>query len=299
MIHLIRAEWLKLSRRPMAWVLLIIFLLLVLLRTSALFLLLALTDGIFTGGDVTMELLEPAQIAQFRLQISFPGVFGDALSQINGLGGVFAVILAAGTLGNEYTWGTLRLHLSRHPDRGRYLLAKLIGLLLVLLVGFVITIVVQAVLALLFGSVLGNVGRVGITDLLLLPVGVLRALYVILPYLLFTFVACTLGRSVMAGVAGGVLFVVLDVSAGAFSYLAELGGVMEFVYNLLLQQNINTLVVINSQSYGLDPSVLVETLDRHMLPHPLQATLVIAFYSALFAGYAYALITRRDVVGAS
>jgi ABC-type transport system involved in multi-copper enzyme maturation permease subunit len=298
MINLIRAEWLKLSRRPMAWVLLIIFLLLVILRTSSLFVLLGITDGTFTGGQLTVDMLREGQLEQFRRQLSFPGAFGDVLNQINGLGIICAVILAAGTLGNEYQWGTMRLQLSRQPLRGRYLVAKLIGLLLALLVGIVITMVVQLSLVLLCSSILGNRGSVQVGDVLLLPLGIARTLYVMLPYIMFTFAACTLGRSVMAGVAGGIIFLVIDLSVGALSILSEASNVIALLYTLLLQQNINTLVMLNSTDYGLDPSVMIDSFDIQALPSPLQATLVIAFYSGLFFGYAYTLITRRDVASA-
>lgn len=299
MMNLLRAEWLKLSRRPMAWVLLAIFLALMLLYFVSLFLVVALNDGTFTGGATRIQVLREEQITQYRRQLSFPGVFGATLGQVNSIGGICAIILAAGVLGSEYSWGTLRLHLARHPRRGLYLTAKSIALLALLFVGIAIAVGVGALCGLLFGTLLGDTGSIGVRDLLVLPVGMLRALYVMLPYVMFTIACCTLGRSVLAGVAGGLLFLTLDVSAGALSFLAEMRGPLAFAYNLFVQQNITTLVVLNSRSFGLDPTILMGTLDVDTLPSPLQATLVVALYSALFFASAHRWLARRDITGAA
>jgi ABC-type transport system involved in multi-copper enzyme maturation permease subunit len=297
MLNLIRAEWFKLVRRPMAWVLLIVLLALLVLLRLVEFMAVALHDGIFSGGEVRLSLLAEAQVQQFRQQVTFPGIFGAVFGHINGIGGICAIILAAGALGSEYSWGTLRTQLARQPNRGRYLAAKAITLQLVLASGILICLVFGAGLALVFGNVLGNAGVVRAGDLAALPLAMLRALYVMLPYVMVTFAGCVIGRSVLAGAAAGFIFLVLDVGLGALSFLANLGGVLALLVNLVLQPNINTLVMMNSRSFGLDPAVLTPSLDLAALPSPLQATLVIGAYSALFGYYAYQALTRRDITG--
>jgi ABC-type transport system involved in multi-copper enzyme maturation permease subunit len=299
MLNLIRAEWFKLVRRPLAWVLLAVLLaLLVLLRLTE-FMAVALHDGIFTGGAARMALLRADQVQQFRLQLAFPGIFGAALGHVNSVGGLCAIVLAAGAVGSEYGWGTLRTQLARQPARGRYLLAKIVALNLVLLVGIVIVLAVAALLAVLLGSVLGSRGTLGPADLLALPVGVLRALYVLLPYVMITVACSIIGRAVLAGVAGGFLFLMLDVGLGALSALGQLSGVLAFLVGLVVQPNINTLVVQNSRSFGLDPAVVTPSLDLATLPGPLHAALVIGAYSVLFGFYAYRALARRDISGAA
>jgi ABC-type transport system involved in multi-copper enzyme maturation permease subunit len=297
MLNLIRAEWFKLVRRPMAWVLLIVLLALLLLLRLVEFMTVALHDGIFAGGEIRLSLLAEAQVQQFRQQITFPGIFGAVLSHINGVGGICAIVLAAGALGSEYNWGTLRTQLARQPDRGRYLAAKLITLQLTLLSGILICLVFGSGLALAFGGMLGSAGGVRIADLVVLPLAALRALYVMLPYIMVTIAGCVIGRSVLAGAAGGFMFLVLDVGFGALSFLANLGGVLAVLVNLVLQPNINTLIMLNSRSFGLDPVVLTPALDPATLPSALQATLVIGAYSLLFGFYAYRALTRRDITG--
>jgi len=297
MLNLIRAEWLKLVRRPMAWVLLIVLLALLLLLRLVEFMTVALHDGIFAGGEIRLSLLAEAQVQQFRQQITFPGIFGAVLGHINGVGGICAIVLAAGALGSEYSWGTLRTQLARQPNRSRYLAAKVITLQLTLLSGILICLVFGAGLAFAFGGLLGSSGAVQIGDLVVLPLAALRALYVMLPYVMFTIAGCVIGRSVLAGMAAGFIFLVLDIGLGALSFLANLGGVLAVLVNLVLQPNINTLIALNSRSFGLDPAVLTPSLDLTTLPSPLQATLVIGAYSALFGFYAYQALTRRDISG--
>lgn len=298
MLNLIRAEWFKLVRRPLAWVLLAVLLALLVLLRATEFMALALHDGLLTGGEVRMALLPADQIAQFRLQLTFPGTFGATLGHINSVGGICAIVLAAGALGSEYSWGTLRTQLARQPSRGRYLLAKLIALQLALLAAIAICLACGAALALMFGALLGGAGSLAAADLAALPLGVLRALYVLLPYVMCALAGCAIGRSVLAGAAAGFMFLVLDVGLGALSFLARLGGVLALLINLVVQPNITTLVVLNSRSFGLDPAALTRSLDLSTLPSPLQATLVIGAYSALFGWYAYRALARHDITGA-
>lgn len=297
MLNLIRAEWLKLVRRPMTLILFVVFLLLTILALSLYFAVVALASGAI-GAQV--ELFRPEQIEQYRLQLRFPGIFGAILGQVNGIGGICAIILTAGALGSEYSWGTLRAQLARQPNRARFLTAKLLAIGLLLLLAIVIAEVVGVVLALVYGSLLGDVGTVSAGDLLVLPVSILRALYVLLPYVLLTASCCTWGRSVLAGTAGGMIFLTTDVVLGGLSFLPNVGGLLGFIYNLLVQQNINTLVVTNARSFGLDPSVaLSRFLDLAILPPQWQALLVIAIYCASFAASAYYWLLTRDLTGAA
>jgi ABC-type transport system involved in multi-copper enzyme maturation permease subunit len=289
MLNLIHAEWFKLTRRPLAWVVLAVFLALLVLLLGTEFLVVGLNVGLFSG-CARAQLLSEEQVRQFRLHLGFPGVFGAVLGHVNGVGGICAIALAAGVIGSEYGWGTLRTQLARQPNRGRYLVAKLVGLLLALLLG--------VLLALLFGSLLANTGGAPMS-LSALPLGVLRSLYVLLPYVLCTVACSILGRSVVAGAVGGFLFLLADAGLGALSFLAGLGGPVAFLLNLIVQPNINTIIVLNSQSFGLDPAALTRTMDLTTLPSPLEATLVIAVYSALFFASAYRLLRRRDIGGAA
>jgi ABC-2 type transport system permease protein len=295
-VNLFAAEWLKLSRWPVTWALLAAFLALMALTQGLWALVVALHEGVIGGTSIAA--LGPEQLEQIKRQLSLPGVFGAVLGQVNGVGGILAIILAAGSLGGDYSWGTLRTLLARAPDRGAYLAAKLLALLLALLIAILVAVAVGTLIALGASAWLGLPSQLTARDLLALPVGVARALFVILPYLLATLACAAWGRSVLAGAGGGLIFLALDIGAGSLSSLGMVSDLTLQLVNLLLQPNINTLVVQNSRLFGLDQSALAGALDLALLPSPLQATLVVAAYCALFGYSAWRWLTRRDVGGA-
>ncbi|MEI8166297.1 MAG: hypothetical protein WCG26_07955 [Chloroflexales bacterium] len=294
--NLFAAEWLKLHKWPVAWALLASFLGLMSLSLGLWAMVVALHEGIL--GGVRISTLGEVQLDQIKRQLSFPGIFGAVLGQINGTGGLLAIFLAAGSLGGDYSWGTLRTLLARAPERGIYLLAKLLALLAGLLVAILISLVMGTLIALAASHWLGLPSHLTGRDLLVLPLGIGRALFVILPYLLATMACAAWGRSVLAGAGGGLLFLALDVGAGSLGSLGKVSDFTQLLVNLLLQPNINTLVVQNAQLFGLDQSVLASALDLGRLPSPLQATVVITVYCLLFAFGAWRWLVKRDVMGA-
>lgn len=293
MLNLMRAEWLKLTKRPLTWVLLAIFLGLLLLQLLTQFVFLQLSGSLGLSGTLG------AQLEEWRRRTIFPGILGAALGHINGLGGIFAVILTAGAAGSEYSWGTLRTQLARHPARARYLIAKLLVLLVLLVVAMIVTLLLGAAVGAVLGASSGALGTLGAGDIAALPLAILRALYVLLPYVLLTLCFTIVGRSLLVGVAGGLLYLVFEAGFGALATLAQLGAPWRIIYNLTIQQNINTLVQLNNHTFGLHPEVLTPALDLTQLPSPLQATLVVALYSAAFLATALYTLQRRDIAGAA
>ena len=296
MLDLIRAEWLKLTRRPLTWVLLAIFLALLLLQLLVQFVFLHLAENLgLTADGATFA----TQLAEWRRRTVFPGLFGAVFGHINGLGGVFAVILTAGAMGSEYSWGTLRTQLARHPSRGRYLIGKVVVLLALLVAAMLLTLLLGAIVGAALGLLAGGAGVLSASDLAALPLALLRALYVLLPYVLLTLCLTVVSRSLLVGVAGGLLYLVFEAGFGAFATVARLGGFWRAIYNLTIQQNINTLVQLNSHTFGLRPEEITPAIDLAQLPSPLQATLVVALYSVGFLATALYVFRRRDIAGAA
>ncbi|MGC9040358.1 MAG: ABC transporter permease subunit, partial [Roseiflexus sp.] len=143
---------------------------------------------------------------------------------------------------------------------------------------------------------LGASVRISSGDLANLIMGVLRALYVLLPYVLLTVYAALLTRSLLGGLAVGLSYIIVEAGFGALALLRVLGGVWALVYNLTIGQNINTLTLMNRHAFGLRPETTAP-LDLSQLPSPLQATLVVAVYSALFLFLSLHLFRSRDITG--
>lgn len=288
MINLIRAEWLKLSRRPLSWILLILFLVLLVAQI--------LTQFALTVGMPVRSGIVSAQFEEWRRGVLFPGIFATALSHVNGLGGIFAVIFTAGAIGSEYSWGTLRTQLARDPARDRYLLAKLMTIMLMLATATLLATLLASLLSAILSPLLGAAIEITPGDLMNLLPATLRALYVLLPYVLLTAYATLLTRSVLGGLAIGLSYIIVETGFGALALLRVLGGVWALVYNLTIGQNINTLTLMNRHAFGLRPETTAP-LDLTQLPSPLQATIVVAVYSVIFLAFALVLFRRRDITG--
>ncbi|MGQ9549118.1 MAG: ABC transporter permease subunit [Roseiflexus sp.] len=288
MINLIRAEWIKLSRRPLSWILLILFLVLLVAQI--------LTQFALTVSMPAQSGIVSAQFEEWQRGVLFPGIFATALSHVNSLGGIFAVIFTAGAIGSEYSWGTLRTQLARDPARDRYLLAKLTTIMVMLAAATLLATLLASLLSAILSPLLGSTISVTPGDLVNLLPATLRALYVLLPYVLLTAYATLLTRSVLGGLAVGLSYIIVETGFGALALLRVLGGVWALIYNLTIGQNINTLTLMNRHAFGLRPETTAP-LDLTQLPSPLQATIVIAVYSALFLAFSLILFRRRDITG--
>lgn len=292
--NLVRAEWLKLYRRPLALGLLALFLTLLFVQMALQFMVVGLAQGLIGGIELTM-FPEP-QLANYRAGLALPGAFGTAFGHANGLGGIFAMILTAGAMGSEYSWGTLRMQLTRQPSRPALLAAKALALLALLGLALLLTLVLATLLSLLFGSVLGLPMQLDAGALLMVPLAWLRALYVWLPYVLLTLAFSIWGRSALSGIAGGLLYLVFEVSLGGLTISQMLSGIWGTLYNLTIGQNINALAAANNRAFGLDPEA-GSGLNLASLPSTPQAALVIALYCILFFWFAIYLLQQRDVQG--
>lgn len=138
-------ELAKIVRRPMTWILVVIlFGFTVLVYAS---LILALVSGF--EGNVTVE---GAEGQSFEDMILLPDGFSLGVGLAQGVGSVLLAILAAGTFGSEFSWGTLRTMLLMRADRVRLLIAKL----LVLLLAVVVVTLLGAAIG-LFGSLVAGI----------------------------------------------------------------------------------------------------------------------------------------------
>lgn len=287
MLGLVRAEWLKLSRRPLTWLLLALFLLLLVIQIVTPFLFAQLLGPV--SGPLGI------QMAELVRGTAFPGLFGTALGHANGLGGVFAIFLTAAAMGNEYGWGTLRTQLARYPNRLHYLLVKIVTLMLMLALGILIALVLASMLGLILNVWRAEASLPQLAELMLIPMAILRAMLVLLPYVLLTVWAAIAARSALVATGVGLLYLVADVSLGALTLFASLGGIWQSIYNLMIGQNVNALVLQNSHLFGLHPEIVSPALSADNLPSPLVATLVLLLYSGLFLVGAVWLFQRRDI----
>lgn len=151
---LIRLEFTKALRRPMTWILGIIFF------GFMGFMYTVLTLATFVTETQDLEGQEMTGMEEFLL---LPDGLGFGSSLVVGVGAVIMIIFAAGMYGSEFGWATIRMMLMMRAGRTQLVIAKLIMIavmsLLVTTVGMIIALVgsIGAELVLEGGSDVGGI----------------------------------------------------------------------------------------------------------------------------------------------
>ena len=149
--------------------------------------------------------LPPQEVALLERGLRWPQGVTSGLAFINGgeLGGLFAVVLVAAFMAQEYTWRTVHLWISRGIDRAVFLAAKMLAIM-VALMALVWT-------AFFWGAAVTGVYTLHTTGELPwhqvawagLLGGVLKMILTLLPYAAFTLAVAVLSRSTMIATAVG------------------------------------------------------------------------------------------------
>ena len=129
MISLLRADWRKLHHRWMPRILILILLVLVALIFFAI-----------------------SHRARFQPDLPLPNGFVVALSLAAGFARFLWPVLAGSWAGGEYSWGTMRITLTRLPSRVAFSLSGLIMVLLTVVVGLLLVLVVGAIAGSIAGA---------------------------------------------------------------------------------------------------------------------------------------------------
>jgi ABC-type transport system involved in multi-copper enzyme maturation permease subunit len=122
-VHAVRAEWLKLRKRPAVWIMILVLGLVVLLfGYLALYLFATQAPAEATTGldrVLVLTVLSPENLP------------GQVLSIAAGFGGALGLILGALSMGNEFTWRTVKTITTQLPRRSTLLAGHATGLVTV------------------------------------------------------------------------------------------------------------------------------------------------------------------------
>lgn len=215
------------------------------------------------------------------------------IMQIIGL--VLIVIIAGTIVGGEYSVGTIRLMSTRGPTRTQYLLSKVGALLICIVVGFVFLVLIGLVSGALLNLVSGiatNTDFLNNGGLVHMLLYALLGMFGLFVYSMLALFLGTMGRATAAGVAGTLVWwVVENVLNGVLSLVALLvkgpfGDFLKAVPDYFIGTNIGALLQ-NQQQYfmGGGPNALSN----------LHAILVLLVYLALFIGLSILVTRRRDI----
>lgn len=197
-MRLVLGELRKLVRRPAAYVTLGIELAIVVIIYIAV----AARYGSIAG-TTPNQIQEKAGI---RLLISFPTAYASALAFVTGLGGLLSMAFAAAAAGADWGWGMVKVAVARGESRSRYMLAKLVGVELMLVAGFAIAYGVSVGAALVASHIAGlpSTGYDDQATLRDLPGQLWRGYLGIAEQASIGFAIATLARSQLAGLGAGI-----------------------------------------------------------------------------------------------
>ena len=243
---------------------------------------------------------------QLTQTLTFPDSLETAGGYTTFMGTILLCILAGALIGNEYSFGTQRLALSRGVSRAQLIAAQVAGLALLALI------VSGAMLLLgtLFGVTLGPVVGGSIPAISLAGWGQLFlywlvvALY-LLAYALIALLLGTLGRSTAVGIAGSLGYIIFEliivpILVGVtLGFQGDVGATAQFVHHALLGPNLAALVTGVTQSplnlSGTSSSGSSNLDIGFSAIPPAQGLLVALLYCMVLVGLSYWLVRKRDV----
>jgi len=210
--------------------------------------------------------------------------------------GLVLLIIIAGTIvGGEYSVGTVRLMSTRGPTRVQYLLSKIGAILICIVVGFVFIVLIGLVVGALLNLVSGVatdtsfLNNGGLGHMLLYA---LLAMFGLFVYTMLALFLATAGRATAAGVAGALVWWVLEnVLTGVLNLVALLikgpfGDFLKVVPDYFIGNNIGALLQNQTQYFmGTGPNTLSD----------VHALIVLLVYLALFIGLSIVITLRRDI----
>jgi ABC-2 type transport system permease protein len=283
---IIRAEFLKLRKRSLTWILLYVLIgIMVLLH-----LLLFLISRITLPGEAPPGMGDLESLLGLPLSIPF------ALTMLSSFGAVLAVILVASSIGNEYNWRTIRIALISSEGRLKFLAAKLISVGILVLIGMVIGLATGFAMGLITTAIGGNS-----FDFSFATSGYLwdqflqfwRTFFILLPFILLGSLFALLGRSAMPGISLGIGILFLEPIITSFMGLA--GGWVSRIPDYLFNANVNAINALNELplSGGFGGGIG----SASQIPSVFHAFTILSVYIVIFIGASFYIFRKRDVTG--
>lgn len=262
MFNLLSSELFRMRKRAQSWILFLIAV--------------ALTALVYGGFVIAAKVNSGVDAAEMRRTATFAeySEFGIGIS-VGFFAGMLLIIIAAGSMGNEFSWNTLRPLVARARSRASLLTAKLASLV-IYSVAFVVALALVVAGMVFIGSWL--VGEPSGFTMSLLGEGVGNALKMLLansPYLALAFMLATVFRSNAAGIAGalGLSFIEQPV----FALLGLASDVFESVERWGIAYSVNDLAGV------IDGDIATRSV------------VIVVAYTVAFITVAYAVFLRRDV----
>jgi ABC-type transport system involved in multi-copper enzyme maturation permease subunit len=271
---LIDMELFKLRKRPMTWI-------------SAALLLASVSVFVVLGYVLARADDVVGDLEGFLL----PNIIPNLFDIISAFGAMLVVVLAASSIGSEFSWGTIRAMVGSGVPRTKLLVAKLLAIVEVIVLLTVAALLTGVITS--FGiTVAGghNISFGWINGSILSDVGVMFLMTVVslFVYAVIGFAVATVTRSLAAGIAVGIGITIAE--AILSTVLSAVGGIGETLAKALFSTNLNTLAAWNTfESVQLPDEA----------PGTTQALLVLTGYTIILLVVAFGVFRTRDIPSGS
>jgi ABC-2 type transport system permease protein len=286
MDRLMAAEFFKLRKRMMTWVVALIGVGLVLLLYSVLW---STSVRVAHFGDNNQY-----TGIDLRRALFLPGAVPYGLQIVGGFGAILAMILAAGSIGSEYAWGTIRLMATASSGRLRLLTAKLLVVFGLTAAGVLLLVATALAYSLLIALYYGDASASFLTATFvreqLGSYG--RTLLVLTPYVALAFSVAVVGRSTLAGVGTGMGVAFAEPLIDGLMRAA--GSPWKDIPNYLLNTN-RQILLLQNQVPAVLPRLGGGREDLAGALSPPLAGLLLVGYSVAFIAIAMIAFRRRDI----
>jgi ABC-type transport system involved in multi-copper enzyme maturation permease subunit len=286
MKQLVEVEFFKLRKRMMAWVVALLMVAFVVLLYSVLWSTSVRVAHFgetnqFTGLDLRQGLYLPAAIP-YALQI------------VASFGATLAMILAAGAIGSEYAWGTVRLMATASSGRLRLISAKLLVVFGFTAAGTLLAVAAalaySAIITFYYGNASASFLTASFARDQLAAYG--RTLFVLAPYVTLAFGMAVVGRSTLAGVGTGMGVAFLEPLIGALMRTA--GSPWKDIPDYLLNANARIILLQNKVPEVL-PRFGGGRGEITVAHSPVVAGLIVMGYTLAFISVSFYLFRTRDI----
>jgi ABC-type transport system involved in multi-copper enzyme maturation permease subunit len=237
-------------------------------------------------------------LANITEPVRLPNVLFTVTQIIDTVGLALIIILAGTIVGGEYGVGTIRLMFTRGPTRTQFILTKFCAILTCAL----LCTIALTILGLVLGAFINLTFGINVDMHFFNGAWLLHALlYLTLTALnLFIYAAIaiclsTLGRTTAAGVAGTLIWWVLENILSGILYLLStafsqesVGGFLRAIPDYFIYNNLNALLQ-NQHQY-----LLSDNTSPSQIPD-VRALTVLAVYLALLIGVTWWVNEKRDV----
>jgi ABC-type transport system involved in multi-copper enzyme maturation permease subunit len=280
LMTLISAEWYRLIRRRMTWILGVLLVGLTIFVYGALALAITGSDAADVDAETLADLERIVEVG------SVPAFGDDVVWQ---LVAVMGVILISATIGSEFSWRTVITNVAWTGDRSRFILSKFVVVTLLTVVGVIVGFITCVIASLGVEVVRGTLGSGDVSAGLFGDIA-LASVRVFISALVYIFLAASLtmlGRNTALGISVGLAILFLE--GLAVPILDLLGDSFAWTKDILMNWNVQGLLAANGYIPG------VASAPDPDLPGAWQATVVLLIYAAAYAAATILIFRRRDI----